>query len=111
MSDREREAKGGFERRKEQFIRQLIADPAILLSDLKVAIAITCYWNRKTGYAFPSYARLEKDTSLPRRTIMRAAKRLAALGHYLVVHKASGKRRYANEYHPVLQRAPEGVTT
>jgi len=91
-----------FEARKELLLRQLISDPKILCSDLKVAIAISTYLNRKTGYAFPGYAKLCKDTRLSRSTVQRAIGRLRDK-HYRVTPKKAGSRRYANEYRPIWE--------
>jgi hypothetical protein len=76
--------KGRLEKRRQDWQRQLNADKGLMLSDLKVGIAITWYINRTTGEAFPAMATLAKETGYCERTIIRSVKRLEARGHLYV---------------------------
>jgi Helix-turn-helix domain len=98
--------KGGLEKRRQDWQRQLIADTTLALSDLKVAVAITWYFNRTTGEAFPAMATLAKETGYCERTIIRSVKRLEARGHlYVKRDSRRGDRRGVNRYVPILKPA------
>src|SRR5262245_43759483 len=74
--------KGAFERDKEQWHRQLIADRTLLQSDLRVGIAISWHMNRQQGgLAWPGIRKLAKLTGLSKPTVIGAINRLAPAGH------------------------------
>jgi hypothetical protein len=94
---------------RESWQRQLIADRRIPMSALKVGLAICWYLNRKKGWAWPSIGRLDKDTGLSSRTVIRAVKWLEAHRYVRVLRTCEGKRRQVNRYRPILKRPVPNV--
>ncbi len=93
-----------LERRREAWQLQLIADPDLPESALRVAVAITWHMNRnKGGLAWPGIQRLATLTGLHRTTVMRAIKWLESRGHLRVVRSHTGGKRGANRYLPLLK--------
>jgi hypothetical protein len=91
---------------REQWQRQLMADPEITLAYLKVAIAIGIHLNRKErGWAWPGIQRIATIAHVHPRTVMRATAYLSDMGHMEVEKKRKGKRNFANRYRPILKRA------
>jgi DNA-binding transcriptional regulator YhcF (GntR family) len=67
---------------------------------MAVAIFISTYLNSNTGDAWPSLARLAKDTNRAPSTVSRAVRRLESLGLIIIDH-ARG-RENSNHYRPAL---------
>ena len=103
-----------FERFREDWQRQLVADRNLLDSDLRVALAIGWHLNRdKKGWAWPGMRTLAKLTSFSKKTVVLATGRLEAKGYLRIVRSRKGNRRVANHYLPTLvnaarQHAPGG---
>jgi hypothetical protein len=91
---------------REQWQRQLMADPEIQLSYLKVAIAIGFHLNRnKGGWAWPGIKKIATIADVHPRTVIRATAWLSDRGHMRVVRTRNGKRNLANRYLPTLRQA------
>ena len=104
MTDAEK--RFSIERVREQWQRQLMADPDISFSCLKVAIAIGFHLNRNEGgWAWPGMQKIAAITHVHPRTVMRATAWLSDMGHMEVVRTRNGKRNLANRYRPILKRA------
>ena len=98
-----------IERLREQWQRQLMADPEIQLSYLKVAIAIGFHLNRtKGGWAWPGINRIATIARVHPRTVIRATAWLSDRGHMRVVRTRKGKRNLSNRYLPTLRQANAG---
>ena len=97
---------------REKWLRQLMADPAIKLSQLKVAITIGFHLNRnKGGSAWPGIRTIAKIAHIDPRTVMRAIPRLESQGHLRVTRTRKGERNLANNYRPILERASVACAT
>ena len=104
MTDAEK--RFSIERVREQWQRQLIADPEISSSRLRVAIAIGFHLNRKEGgWAWPGIQRIATIAHVHPRTVMRATAWLSDMGHMEVEKTRKGKRNLPNRYRPILKQA------
>src|SRR5262245_11820964 len=93
---------------REKWQRQLLADKTVLISDLKVAIAIGWHMNRnRGGEAWPGIRTLATLTALSKPTVIGATRRLESNGHVSIVRSRSGNRRNANRYKPVLKASAQ----
>jgi hypothetical protein len=101
-----------FERYRELWQWQLIGDPEISVSHLKVGIAICWYVNRKTGLAWPSMPKLAEATGISERTVIRAVQWLEQRGHLGVSRGRGlvGGKRPVNLYHLIPKRHASGRT-
>jgi hypothetical protein len=97
-------AKGAFDRARDDFQKQIIADPAIPANFLKVAIAISLNFSRKQfmrGNGLVAWPGIERTlaplTGLSPRTVMRAVQWLEKRGHVQVTRK----KNRANNYFPL----------
>jgi hypothetical protein len=88
---------------RERWQRQLVADKKILLSDLKVALAIAWHINRDERRAWPGTRTLQELTGLSRPTVISATMRLEKALHLEIYRSRSGNRRNANRYRPLLK--------
>lgn len=94
-----------LEIRREQWQRQLMADPKLTLSQLKVAIAIGFHFNRNQGgTAWPGIAKIADVACVDRRTVIRATKPLVDRGHLQKTKGRKGLRNLPNRYLPLLKR-------
>lgn len=95
-----------FEKRKEDWLRQVFSNPKYSQRAKIVATVISWHLNRNTWEAWPSYSTLARLTCLSPRTCKRAVKELAA-GRDLSVQRRSvgGKKNLPNRYRPVLRSA------
>jgi hypothetical protein len=107
-AERKSAKKGAFEHARDDFQKQMIADPEITLGFLRVAIALSLNFNRKefnSGnglVAFPGIERtLAPLTGLSTRTVIRAIKWFEARGHMRIERRRSGKKNLVNRYHPL----------
>jgi hypothetical protein len=95
-----------FEKFKEAWLLQVMADGGIPASAKSVATVIAAHMNRKRPRhdAFPGFARLTRLTAMSRRNVIRATKHLERAGH-VEVRRAkagkSGKKNNANVYFPI----------
>ena len=92
--------RGAFNAAKEQWLKIVASRPDLSGADLAVAILLSTYFNSKTGDAWPSMARLAKDTNRDRATVWRSLRRLDPYELLQVVH--SRCRRKPNRYRPLL---------
>lgn len=95
-----------LERFREQWQRQLMADPQISFGCFKVAIAIGFHLNRNEGgWAWPGIQRIAKIAHVHPRTVMRATAWMSDMGHMEIKKTRKGKRNLANRYRPILKQA------
>jgi hypothetical protein len=110
-----------LEIRREQWQRQLMADPKLTLSQLKVAISIGFHFNRNQGgQAWPGIAKIAEVACVDRRTVIRANESLVDRGHLQKTKGRKGLRNLPNRYLPLLKRngnialpvpPPSGIAT
>jgi len=79
------------------WLRRLATDPHITPFGVRVAVALTHYFNRESGVAFPSHASLAAGASGTERGVRAAMRSLEAIG-YLKVERIG--RRATNRYLP-----------
>jgi hypothetical protein len=94
-----------FERRRDQWLRQVNADSRLLASDAKVALALALHFNRERGgEAWPKVETLAAATAMSTRTVIRAIKNLETTEHLRVFRSKTpdGKRRN-NRYAPIIR--------
>src|SRR5262245_50563474 len=103
-----------LEATREQWLRQIMADPQIQFSDFKVAAVIGFHMNRnKGGRAWPGIRTIARIACVDPRTVMRSIRRLEACGHMRVTRARKGKRNLPNQYLPALKKPAtimEGAT-
>jgi DNA-binding MarR family transcriptional regulator len=93
-----------FEKFKELWQRQIIADSRLPASALRIAIAISCHMSRTNGgEAWPGMAKLATLSAMSRRSVIRAVERLETAGHIEVRRSMEGKRHSLNHYVPILK--------
>src|SRR5262245_40466506 len=93
-----------LEARRQQWLTQLLADPKLGFSHLKVAMVIGWHFNRNQGgKAWPGINRIAEIAHVDRRTVMRAVQWLEEHGWLKVTRRPKGKRNLPNEYLPVLK--------
>jgi hypothetical protein len=91
---------------KEKWFRQLLLNPRITHSVLKIAIAISLHMNREErGKAFPGHDRIMEETGLSKNTVRKGIALLESEGHLKVCR--SFKKGRASEYYPVVTRTTE----
>jgi hypothetical protein len=97
-----------FERDRERWQRQVLADKTLRPSSKVVAIAISWHLNRETCNAWPGIRKLMKLTGLARRTVDNALLVLEAAAHVVIDKDYDDYRFYnpANRYLPVLHPEP-----
>jgi hypothetical protein len=109
------EGKGVFERTKEMWQRQIIADLKLTSGTKLVGIAISWHLNRNSRLAWPGINTLARLTSTSRDTVKRAIKQLEKGGHVGVDRSRVAGKNAANRYRPVLKctqgRCTEGRCT
>jgi hypothetical protein len=83
---------------KEQIQQQLVGDcKALKMAGLAVGLALSRYFNRQafmtdhTLVAYPGINRLMKDTSLSRRAVQRAIRRLEQRKHFRIFEGGGGR--------------------
>lgn len=92
-----------FEKFKEFWQRQIVADSKLPASAMKIAIAISWHMSRtRGGEAWPGIATLATLTGMSARNVIRATKRLEAAGHLRVSRSMAGNKRGLNHYWPLL---------
>jgi DNA-binding transcriptional MocR family regulator len=94
-----------FERQREYWQRQVNGDSKLHASTVKVALALSLYFNRKRGgEAWPEINTLATATAISRSTVLRAIKELEAGGHIRVVRsKAANGKQAVNRYVPTIK--------
>jgi hypothetical protein len=91
------------------FLHQVNANDKLLASDLKVALALTTFFNEKDGgRAFPGYETLGTEAGVSETTVIRAVRRMEQHGHLRVVWGQPG-RGHPNQYWMVVKPAPVKV--
>ena len=88
-----------------RWVRQVMADPKIQLSHLKVVNVIGEHVNRDSGQAFPGIKRIAAIAHLNPRTVIRAIKWLDARGHLRVDRVRKCSRNLANRRHANVTRS------
>jgi hypothetical protein len=83
------------------WLNQVAADAELLLTAARLAIKLTCYFNRETGDAWPSVPRLADELSWAENTVRGAARALAGGGHLVI--EPGGGRNATNRYRMVLK--------
>jgi DNA-binding MarR family transcriptional regulator len=95
-----------LEKFKEDWQRQLMADPTLSPVTFRVSIAISWHMNRKKGgLAWPGMARLAQMACTTPRTVIRATKQLEAKGHLRIIRSHQRERRGLNRYMPLTKSA------
>jgi hypothetical protein len=95
-----------LEKFREAWQRQLMADQALQLGHLKVALAIGFHFNRnRGGEAWPGVAKIANIACVGRSTVFRATRLLAERGHLHVTRTKKGRRNLPNRYMPLLTNA------
>jgi DNA-binding MarR family transcriptional regulator len=95
-----------FEKFKEDWQRQVMADPTLSPVTFRVRIAINWHMNRKqSGLAWPGMARLAQMVRTTPRTVIRATKQLEAKGHLRIIRSRQRERRGLNRYMPLMKSA------
>jgi Helix-turn-helix domain len=82
---------------KLRFLTRLAADKRLNATDLRCAIVIADYFNRDKKRAWPSYARLVRDTGASRASVARSVRKLDELG---LIHRVGGHQGRSNSYVP-----------
>jgi hypothetical protein len=101
-----------FQKFKEAWQRQLVADPKMLLSALGVGIAISWHLNHDSRDAWPGITELATLTGHTRMTVLRAVKWLEQRGHVRVKRGWVSKgRRAKNRYFPVIKLQHDASNT
>jgi hypothetical protein len=88
---------------KLRFLTRLAADKRLNATDLRCAIVIADYFNAAKGRAWPSYARLVRDTGASRASVARSIRKLEELG---LIYRVGGHSGRSNSYVPDF-KAPE----
>jgi Helix-turn-helix domain len=88
---------------KLRFLTRTARDKRLNSTDLRCAIVIANYFNSAKGRAWPSYARLVKDTGASRASVARSVKKLDELG---LIYRDRGHTGRSNSYVPAFD-APE----
>ena len=95
-----------LEKFKEDWQRQVMADPTLSPVTFRVSIAISWHMNRKqSGLAWPGMARLAQMACTTPRTVIRATKQLEAKGHLRIIRSHQRERRGLNRYMPLTKSA------
>ena len=92
-----------FEKFKQTWLFQIVADHNLSAHTLRVAYVISSHLNRNTRGAWPGITALMRRTRVSRSTVIRSIQRLEAAGHLRAVRNrtACGKNS-VNHYLPVL---------
>ena len=90
-----------FAQFKDQWLTQVLGDPAMPSSAKVVATCIALHLNRETGDAFPGAERMAKVCSLPRSSVFKMVNCLKDAGHLEVT--SGGGRCHSNRYRPLLK--------
>jgi hypothetical protein len=94
-----------FEKFKETWQFQIVADHNLSAHTLRVAFVIGSHLNRNSREAWPGIAALMRRTRVSRRTVIRSIQRLEAAEHLRVVRsRAAGGKNSVNHYQPLLKR-------
>jgi DNA-binding MarR family transcriptional regulator len=94
-----------FEKFREDWQRQIIADPELSFVTVRVALVISWHMNgKKGGLAWPGMKRLALIARTTPRTVIRATKSLEAAGYLRIIRSHQEKRRGRNHYTPLLKR-------
>ena len=102
--------KPSLEAIREQWLKQLIADPKAKPSYFRVAWAIACHMNRERGgWAWPGFNRIAGTARVNRSTAIRACNWMESAGHLRIVRKRkSADRNDPNQYQPILRGGGSG---
>jgi hypothetical protein len=95
-----------FEKFREDWQRQIIADPELSFVTVRVGLAISWHMNgKKGGLAWPGMKLLALLARTTPRTVIRATKHMEANGHLRIVRTHTEQRRGLNRYTPLLRNA------
>lgn len=101
-----------FEKFKEDWQRQLMANSTLSPVTLRVGIAISWHMNRKKGgLAFPGMAQLARIARTTPRTVIRATKQLEANGYLRIIRTHQQERRGLNRYVPLLNSSVSSTSS
>jgi hypothetical protein len=89
------------------WLRGIAADPATSEAPLRVAIALACRHNGRSGQLNPAVSTLAGDTGMAERSVRRALSWLESAGHIVVERSSGGCSTATNQYRLV---AREGLT-
>jgi DNA replication protein DnaD len=92
--------KGEFERYRETWSRQVLADTELSHRAARVASFLVWYINRTSRTAFPSRSEIAKGTGIDRDNVRKDINKLVARGHLQI--RRPEKRGQRNNYLPVL---------
>jgi hypothetical protein len=93
-----------FEKHKELWQLQILADHNLTHATRNVAIAISVHLNRNSRIAWPGRVRLAKMVAVSTKTVQRAIAELERAGHFQVLRSRNGVKSNANRYVPILKR-------
>ena len=93
-----RKPTASFERKRELWQRQIVADKDLLPTHRIVGIAISWHFNRQNGIGWPGIRKLMKLTNFAKQTVVRAIDALHTRGHVEITRTKSGNRHNANRY-------------
>jgi hypothetical protein len=95
-----------FEKFREDWQRQIIADPALSFVTVRVGLVISWHMNgKKGGLAWPGMKRLALIARTTPRSVIRATESLEDQGHLRILRTHAEQRRGLNRYTPVLRNA------
>jgi hypothetical protein len=91
----------------EQWLDQVLADPATKRMDFSVAWAVSLHFNRATRVAWAAVDEYAKRCHTDRRTVQRSLRRLESAGHLAAIK--GGGRKVTTRYQPVLKNSGAGA--
>jgi len=105
-----------FQKSKELWQQQVIADPKLTPRAKIILVAISWHLNRNSRVAWPGFAKLMRVTGNSRSTVIRAVHAGEKLGHLRVIRRRNSATRNApNRYETLLKRTsgltPPSVTS
>jgi hypothetical protein len=101
-----------FEKFKEAWQFQIVADHNLSAHTLRVAFVIGSHLNRDSREAWPGMAVLIRRTGVARNTVIRSIQRLEVAEHLRVVRsRATSGKNFVNHYQPLLKRHAQNGTT
>src|SRR5690242_16347744 len=86
---------------RSKWMQQVMADPEVQLSHLKVVIVIGEHLNRDSGQAWPGIRRIADIAHIHPRTVIRAVEWLTGRGHMRKEKTRRGSRNLPNRYTPM----------
>ena len=101
-----------FEKFKEQWLKQVMADKELPLTAFHLCFVISTYMNRKEGgEAYPSLETLAREAGMSRRWVIVLTKHVEDRGHLEIRRSRLGRKNVSNRYRPRLHQGSELVTS